>query len=785
MSYSRRQLYAMGEPLGESATYRKVDGGLVLGGGGGGGGSAPANTTSTTTQTADLPDWAKGYAKDTLAKTAALTDINQNPYQTYNQPRIAGFSPLQQQAQQGAADMTTAGQLGTGTNLATAAGIGGLGIAAQANPQNFQNQVGGYMNPYMQQVLNPQLDELRRQYGISGTQQAGQATQAGAFGGSRDAIMAAENQRNLGTAQNQAIGSAYNQAFNAAQNQYNQGQNQSLQGLGLAGQQASNLGQLGQTQYGQQMGINQLQNQYGGQQQALQQQGLTQGYQDFINQQNYPYKQLGFMSDMIRGLPLGQQSTASVYAPPPSALQTMGALGLGAYGAQQLGMFANGGQVQSYDEGGVTSENNTIAIINKMTDPKQLQLARQNAQARSDDIAVAAIDKRLTDLAASASMSKGIAGAMPYQMTDGMASAANGGIMHFAKAGEVDSEEDDSTESGTTNTGTTTGSPGNPYYYGQSLGQLMNVGKQIGDFKGESYTPGQQQELTRQYYQQEQNIAGPSPYGDLETDQQQRESDRLQALEQGKGAIALKGMQALLQGGNAIRGFGNLAGTVGEESIKMQQADRAEKRAIANMNFNIKKAKRDESVGMFKSAQGSTQKAIENQNERNKQALKQLEAQSSAYGKAAQASKPTGRAGAGGAGKKDKLAEQLAAAEIAFEKDPSDENTKNVAALRRAMAQSKTTDVGSTKADLARMQILSTENAKVQTAMGKFEWAPRYLEAQAEGPEKAKAVWNEELQRQRSMYPTPSPSGVPSPGPVGGGGSGGNAPPPPPGFNRQ
>jgi hypothetical protein len=313
----------------------------------------------------------------------------------------------------------------------------------------------------------------------------------------------------------------------------------------------------------------------------------------------------------------------------------------------------------------------------------------------------------------------------------------------------------------------------------------MNVGKQIGDFKGESYTPGQQQELTRQYYQQEQNIAGPSPYGDLETDQQQRESDRLQALEQGKGAIALKGMQALLQGGNAIRGYGNLAGIVGDESIKMQQADRAEKRAIANMNFNIKKAKRDESVGMFKSAQGSTQKAIENQNERNKQALKQLDAQSNAYGKAAQASRPTGRTGAGGAGKKDKLTEQLGAAEIAFEKDPSDENTKIVTALRRAMAQSKITDVGSTKADLARMQILSTENAKVQTAMGKFEWTPRYLEAQAEGPEKAKAVWNEELQRQRSMYSTPSPSGVPSPGPVGGGGGGGSAPPPPPGFNRQ
>jgi len=94
MSYSRRQLYAMGEPLGDSATYRKADGGLVLGGGG----SSPA-PSSTTVSSTELPDWAKGYAKDTLANAANLTDINKNPYQTYSQPRIAGFAPMQEQAQ--------------------------------------------------------------------------------------------------------------------------------------------------------------------------------------------------------------------------------------------------------------------------------------------------------------------------------------------------------------------------------------------------------------------------------------------------------------------------------------------------------------------------------------------------------------------------------------------------------------------------------------------------------------------------------------------------------------
>jgi hypothetical protein len=243
MTYSRRELYALGEPLGDSATYRKADGGLILGGGGS---SAPAPVSSTTT-TQDLPDWAKPYAQNVLSQGKALTDINQNPYQPYGGERIAGFSDLQNQAFQGAQNMAPSQQLNTGTALAGASGFGSLGLAAQANPQDFQQSVGGYMNPYMQQVLNPQLDELRRQYGITGTQQAGQATQAGAFGGSRDAIMAAENQRNLGTAQNQAIGQAYGNAFNAAQNQYNQNAGYQLQALQNAGQAAGQLGQLGQT----------------------------------------------------------------------------------------------------------------------------------------------------------------------------------------------------------------------------------------------------------------------------------------------------------------------------------------------------------------------------------------------------------------------------------------------------------------------------------------------------------------------------------------------------------
>jgi hypothetical protein len=219
-SYSRRELYALGEPLGDSATYLKADGGLILGdGGGGGGGSQPA---SSTTQTQDLPDWAKPYAQDVLSKGKAVTELDQNPYQPYGGERIAGFDPMQQQAFQGAQNMKVAPQIGQATAASVGAGLGGFDVAGQANQYGFQNQVGGYMNPYLQMSLAPQIAEANRAYDISGTRQQSAATQAGAFGGSREAIMAAENERNRNTGINQIVGQGYNTAFTNAQNQYNQ-----------------------------------------------------------------------------------------------------------------------------------------------------------------------------------------------------------------------------------------------------------------------------------------------------------------------------------------------------------------------------------------------------------------------------------------------------------------------------------------------------------------------------------------------------------------------------------
>jgi len=297
----------------------------------------PTNTTQTTTS---IPEYAKPYVEKMLGQTEALS---KTPYQTYGGERTAGFNPLQQQSFQGAANMNPAQQLSQGSGLAYGAGLGGLGMAMDAsNPQNFQQNVGGYMNPYLQQSLAPQLAEANRNYDISGVNQQAKATQAGAFGGSREAIMAAENERNRNMGLNSIIGQGYNTAFNNAQNQFNQSQQQALQGLGVGLQGASTLGQLGQNQYGQEMGINQLQNQYGGQQQQQNQNILNQQYSDFQNQVNYPYKQLGFMSDMLRGLPLSQGASTMYQAQPSLASQ---AVGLGLLG-KGVGAFAEGGEIE-------------------------------------------------------------------------------------------------------------------------------------------------------------------------------------------------------------------------------------------------------------------------------------------------------------------------------------------------------------------------------------------------------------------------------------------------------
>ena len=315
------------------------------------GGGTPAPTSSNVTQTS-IPEYARPQVERMLGKTEALSNA---PYQAYGGERIAGFNPMQQQTFQGVANLQPSKQLGVATQMAGQAGLGSL-MAGQQYNQMATNPYAtqAFMSPYIQNALNPQMEEARRQSNITGVQNAGQAVGAGAFGGSRFGLQEAERQRNLGQQQNQIYGQGMQNAFQSAQQAQQFGANLGLQGYGQAGQMAGQLGQLGQTQFGQQKDILNAQMNVGAQQQSLEQQRLQQQYQDFLDQRAYPQKMLAFQSDMLRGLPLSQ-ATQTMYQAPPTMAQTALSLGLGAAGAKQAGLFAEGGSVgeQSYGLGGI------------------------------------------------------------------------------------------------------------------------------------------------------------------------------------------------------------------------------------------------------------------------------------------------------------------------------------------------------------------------------------------------------------------------------------------------
>ncbi len=316
--------------------------------------------SSATISQTSIPDYAKPYVENLLGSAQAYTDPSQNPYQQYMGERQAQFAPLQQFSYDNAALMQGAPQLQDATAMAGSAGLGALNTGYTYNPFqtksfNSPSMAESYMSPYMANVVARQQQDATRQAAIASQAQGAQAARSGAFGGSGDYLMRGQARGNL----NRQLGDIYAQgqqaAYTQGMGQFNQEQgatqaaaNLNAQqgqfgaGLGLQGLQtaltsANALGQLGNTQYQQNMGINQMQNQYGLQQQQQQQNILNNQYQDFLNYQNAPYKQMGFMSDILRGLPLTQQS-ATMYQTPPSMLsQAVGLGGAALTGAKMFG----------------------------------------------------------------------------------------------------------------------------------------------------------------------------------------------------------------------------------------------------------------------------------------------------------------------------------------------------------------------------------------------------------------------------------------------------------------
>ena len=299
------------------------------------------------------------------------------PYSTDPTQYFAGPSSLQTSSYNAAGQLQSPTQYQTGTQLATMGGLGQLGTAQQAGMyggmgtglglqaaragQQYQrmatdpNAISSYMSPYTQNVIDVQKEAAIRDYQKALPTFGAQAARQGAFGGSRSAIERAEAGRTLGTNLANIQAQGQQAAFDKAMQNMQYGSTLGLQGLqagmqgtaqglqGVSGQQAgyagagqaaATLGQLGTSQNATDIQNIGLQNQLGQQQQQYQQGIINQAIQDYATQQQYPLMQLGFMSNMLRGLPMQASTTQTYQAQPSGAQQALG-LGLGALGASK------------------------------------------------------------------------------------------------------------------------------------------------------------------------------------------------------------------------------------------------------------------------------------------------------------------------------------------------------------------------------------------------------------------------------------------------------------------
>jgi hypothetical protein len=353
--------------------------------GGGGGG--------TQTSIQDLPDWAKGTAKNVLGaaestvfkKDASGKVTGFQPYQQYGGQRTAQFTPLQQQAY-------------------------GNAYGMDAGPQGFAQNIGTYMSPYQQNVIDREKMEAARASQLLGQQQQAQATQAGAFGGYREGIQRAERERGLRSQMQDIQARGSQAAYDRAADQFRQGITQ-------------------------QMAVGQQQAQFGTQQQGQIQKALDTAYQDFLNEQKFPMQQIGYLSDILRGTPMG--GTTSLYGAPGSLMGQLGGIGMGLYGMSK--MFADGGAVDAdtYADGGVTSDDNVKGILDNLS-VAQLKQSRQIAVSSGDAARVRMIDEELAQRASEESGLSSAYNQLPSDTQEDMVSAAGGGIIAFAGGGTED-----------------------------------------------------------------------------------------------------------------------------------------------------------------------------------------------------------------------------------------------------------------------------------------------------------------------------------------------------------
>jgi len=391
MTYSRRQLYALGETFGSCATHRGV-GGKIIYGGGSDAPPPPATVEPTTrvtehgpdmtsfnrSSTNEIPRYLTDASQDLVARGKALTN---RPYEAYTGARVAEFTPDMEAAFKRMRNQQIAPQIGEATGLA------GLAGRRASDYGMFQEGVQQYMNPYMQNVVDVERRKAQENADRQSAMLSGQAVRQGAFGGSGAALqqraLTRDTAQQLADIQALGLGRAYEQAAG----QYNTGISNML---GASGQ----LGSLGQQQFGQEMDITKGLGTAGDVQRQREQALLDVGYGDYLTEQKYPYEQLAFQQGLVAGVPYSttqrsagqeisqrgktvEQTMKTTEKAPNNQVDAITPMPT----LMNRSDMAAGGVVGHYDEGGITSLLSDQQIDQRQQMPNISDLARMALQA--------------------------------------------------------------------------------------------------------------------------------------------------------------------------------------------------------------------------------------------------------------------------------------------------------------------------------------------------------------------------------------------------------------------
>jgi hypothetical protein len=337
------------------------------------GGGSSGSTTSTVTNTT-IPKQFYPFFERVLKRGEAISNQDYIPYQGQ---RLADTSADTSQSYGIIRDMANRGMPGTQAamgmtqnayNQAGQIGAGGpyqFSEYGYSDPGTFSGQaIGQYMSPYMQDVVNAQKLSAAEDFQIANQSRAAQAAQAGAFGGSRQAVQQGMAERDLLTRTNQIQSEGLQKSYEDAQRMFEQDRAARMATDQARAAELSRVqaGQAGENLNYANLGLNRLQFQsdlanqtaaleraaragdvqaaqllqaQGAAQQGAQQAGLDIGYQDFLRQMGYPMEQLERYASILHGSPVANATTQTTSVPynPLQQYLGMGISALGLYNA--------------------------------------------------------------------------------------------------------------------------------------------------------------------------------------------------------------------------------------------------------------------------------------------------------------------------------------------------------------------------------------------------------------------------------------------------------------------